>query len=682
MKLKIKSPSFLLAFGLLLLASVFLSRSQNDVVNSKNSVVQQVTATNPKYPEFYDPPFQSQLKSLLQGSKAETLPDSRLQIFDAKVQDFETNGQTKLVIEAPQCIYDRPAQIIDSAGPLHAQTGDGKLMIDGTGFLFLRTNGILFISNRVHTFVQAEFLQSSGSTNALAGKTPKVGDLEIASDRFVFHTNGLATYLGNASVSGTNLSIKGGSIVIVAPATDKQVKNITVETNVVMDYEKSHVEGQRVDYNAQNGIARVTGHPTWRSEEREGSANELMVDPTNKIFRATGDAYLKFSVLGLTNSNFLPGQQIAATNNAPAVTNHFVEISSDFHEFHTNSAHFGDHVALKETANNQLHGTLDCALLDVAFAGVSNELQSLVAQTNVVIRRLDTNELSAAKAVYTAETGDLELTGNPAWKNGPHQGKGNLITVNAHREEMFVRGDAWMRVPAKELGSPESSSSEVALAKPPARPMPARPSKAPEAKATGPIFSPVPGLDPPSPPGVSQKSPPSPPQKERAGESNSPQNQTPKPDEFADLYSEEYSFKDAAVRGESTQARFQRHVRIVHPQMNWTCDKLGVDSVASEKNFTMLAEGAVNFALSPSNKPPVHGACERAEYIHDLTVAPNIDRMEMTGHPVLETTNGVIHNSIIIIDQAKYIITPGEYEITGKSSALGTNLLNLMPPKR
>ena len=155
----------------------------------------------------------------------------------------------------------------------------------------------------------------------------------------------------------------------------------------------------------------------------------------------------------------------------------------------------------------------------------------------------------------------------------------------------------------------------------------------------------------------------------------SPQSQTPKPEEFADLYSEEYSFKP-------DQARFQRHVRIVHPHMNWTCDKLGVDSTASQKNFTMLAEGSVNFALSASNKPPVHGACERAEYIHDLTVDPIIDRMEMTGHPVLETTNGVIHNSIIIIDQARYIITPGEYEISGKIGALGTNLFNFTPPKR
>jgi lipopolysaccharide export system protein LptA len=280
--------------------------------------------------------------------------------------------------------------------------------------------------------------------------------------------------------------------------------------------------------------------------------------------------------------------------------------------------------------------------------------------------------LSGAKAVYTAETGDLELSGNPVWKSGQHQGKGNLITVNPNREEMFVRGDAWMRVPAKELGSPESAPSETVPAKPPARPIPAQPSKGSVAKAKGPIFSPVPGLEPASPPpspaAVSPKS------SSFAFEEGSAQN--PKPEEFADLYSEEYSFKP-------NQARFRQHVRIIHPQMNWRCDNLGVDSTATEKNFTMLAEGSVDFALSASNKPPVHGVCERAEYIHDLTVNPIIDRMEMTGHPVLEATNAVVRNSIIILDQARHVwITPGEYAISGKSSVLGTNVLHLMPQKR
>src|ERR1043165_7743136 len=81
-----------------------------------------VTATNPKYPEYFDAPYQSQLRSLVQGSKAEKLGESQVQIWDAKVQQFQTNGQTELLIEAPQCVYDRVARTVTSAGPLHAQT--------------------------------------------------------------------------------------------------------------------------------------------------------------------------------------------------------------------------------------------------------------------------------------------------------------------------------------------------------------------------------------------------------------------------------------------------------------------------------------------------------------------------------------------------------------------------------
>jgi lipopolysaccharide export system protein LptA len=311
------------------------------VGQQREPVVRQVTATNPKYPEFFDPPFQSQLKSLVQGSKAESLSNSRLQVYDAKVQDFETNGQTKLIIQTPRCIYDRPAHAVSSSEPLHVQTGDGKFMTDGTGFLFVQTNGLLFISNRVHTFVQADLLRPT-STNADSGSAPKIGDLEIASERLIFETNGLARYIGDAHVSSTNLSLKGGSILIVAPTKQKQLESVTVETNVVMDYENIHVQGQHAIYTGDNGIARVTGNPQWRSEDRNGHGDELVVDTTNRIFRANGNAFLQFST---ANLGFLPTQALGSTN-AKTSTNHLVQITSDFYEIHTNHAQFGDHVMM------------------------------------------------------------------------------------------------------------------------------------------------------------------------------------------------------------------------------------------------------------------------------------------------------------------------------------------------
>ena len=57
-----------------------------------------------------------------------------------------------------------------------------------------------------------------------------------------------------------------------------------------------------------------------------------------------------------------------------------------------------------------------------------------------------------------------------------------------------------------------------------------------------------------------------------------------------------------------------------------------------------------------------------------------IDRLELTGNPVLESTNAVIRNSIIIIDQAQHkLYLPGEYAISGTASALGTNALQIIP---
>jgi len=50
--------------------------------------ISSVSATNPKYPEYYEPPNQTQLKWLLQGAKAESQPEGRVLVTQAKMQEF------------------------------------------------------------------------------------------------------------------------------------------------------------------------------------------------------------------------------------------------------------------------------------------------------------------------------------------------------------------------------------------------------------------------------------------------------------------------------------------------------------------------------------------------------------------------------------------------------------------
>src|SRR5439155_27212100 len=91
-------------------------------------------------------------------------------------------------VEAPQCVYDSSNHIINSSGPLRAQTSDGKFLIEGEGFLWQQTNTSLTISNRVHTIIHQDLLHSDrGESKPSSAADPK--SMEIFSHTFSYSTN-------------------------------------------------------------------------------------------------------------------------------------------------------------------------------------------------------------------------------------------------------------------------------------------------------------------------------------------------------------------------------------------------------------------------------------------------------------------------------------------------------------
>ena len=117
-----------------------------------------------KFTEYFDPPHETQLKSLLECSRAQRQPDGRYLITDAKYRTFRVTGEGEMTVEAPQCIYDQGQRSISSSGPLHVQTADGKFSIEGEGFLWQQTNSTLLVSNRVHTIIHPELLGPQSAT--------------------------------------------------------------------------------------------------------------------------------------------------------------------------------------------------------------------------------------------------------------------------------------------------------------------------------------------------------------------------------------------------------------------------------------------------------------------------------------------------------------------------------------
>jgi len=593
---KFKLKTFVLAAAnlsaLLLLAS--------DVFGQKV-----VEGTKLKFPEYYEPPHEKQLKSLLAGAKVEPQPDGFYLVTEAKIQTFREDGSAEMLVTAPQCVVDSGQRVVSSPGLLRVQTAEGSFSIEGEGFLYRQTNSDLIISNRVHTTIQPDLLGSkpAKATPSASSQAPK--GIEVFSDYFEYAANsGAGIYRQNVRVAGTNLGLTCGLLTVVLPMKERRLQTITAETNVVMEYEKIQATGERAVYATDTELARITGHPTWRAEQGEGRGDELIIDRTEKTFLANGQAYFKMPARSTGPSTFLARPNPGGTNRPPA-TNEFVEILSDNYEFRTNVAYFREEVRVTDRAGDELKGKMSCHNMTLFYSG-TNELQQMVAEDKVIIEQGDQG-LSAGKAVYDGTNGILELTENPSWRAGVREGKGDRLLVDTRHDGLSARGNGFMRLPARELGQ------------------------------TG----------------------PSGPQPSKARTLQTATNQ------FAEVSADDYDLNPKS-------ALFRGHVRINHPRMKWACEKMTAQLPGEgELGHSIVAEQAVVFDLidqEGQQTKKVHGKGEKAVYTYSVSGLATNDVVELSGHPVLETPQGTIENSLIILDRAhNRLMAPGRYRIYGSA---------------
>ena len=605
-----------------------------------------------EFAEHYEEPHEQQIKSHISGAKAVPLDGQNLMrylITDAKWETFRVTGEGELVVEAPQAIFDRTQRSISSAGPIHVRTADGSFSIEGEGFLWLQATSVLFISNRVHTIVLPDLASkdAAGGQNQAAPPSSAQAEtnrVEVFSRKFEFQTEtGEGVYQGDIRVVGENFNLTSDLLNVLLPIQERRLDHVIAQTNVVIDYKLGdqplHATGERADYKVSTGLAQLTGNPTWSAQQREGRGDELILDQTNKIFYVNGHAFLKLPAAGFKDSGFLPAS-------ANVETNQFVEIVCSNYVFQTNLAVFNDDVRVTDTESGQPRGTMTCAKMTARFTG-TNQMDTLLAETNVVFTQED-KLFTGARALFTATNGVLEMTGDPAWKAGLREGKGDRILAylrQNEKNEMQVLGNAWMRLPAKELGE--------------SMPAGARPS--PKLKT-----APMPRMAPPDPRFAPLELDLPTPEKRASSRFFDPSRAAAPGEQFADIYSRDYT-----VARETTH--FVGGVKIIHPQMDWTCEQVTVKTGGSgSKDVNILAQERVAFLLSGARGETLRGACEKAVYDYQITSALTNDILRMTGNPVLETTNAVLTNSVILVDRAhNKLIAPGRYVMRG--TVRGTN---------
>src|SRR5438874_11064163 len=126
----VKSAKWLSVVALLSGAIYFASAQQTKLSNFS------VT------PGWYEPPHEKQMKPRLQGSEAQPTPDGKYLIRSAKLQTFRPTGETELIVEAPDCLYDPAKHSASSPSRLKVQTADRLFSIEGEGFLWQQTNSL------------------------------------------------------------------------------------------------------------------------------------------------------------------------------------------------------------------------------------------------------------------------------------------------------------------------------------------------------------------------------------------------------------------------------------------------------------------------------------------------------------------------------------------------------------
>jgi hypothetical protein len=115
----------------------------------------------PEYFEHASAGRSNQLKSLVTGAEAIPIRSNRVEVTQMHVEDYAPDGRTNLVARAPHCVFNPISREISSTGRVEAALGNGRILMEGEGFLVRMTNLHCVISNRVRTVIRREVIQDS-----------------------------------------------------------------------------------------------------------------------------------------------------------------------------------------------------------------------------------------------------------------------------------------------------------------------------------------------------------------------------------------------------------------------------------------------------------------------------------------------------------------------------------------
>jgi lipopolysaccharide export system protein LptA len=359
---------------------------------------------------YRDTPKGKVLNILLSGDSWTNLAERDDLVRPFQMKTFR-NGQAnevQLIGQAPECHVDQTGHRAWDTGPIVLFTPTTNVWVQGEGFLFIETNHLLTISNKVETRVLRSLLKSSMLNSAKTNAPETAGQiLRIFSDwcHFDYQSN-FAQYFGHVHAIDIQLDLASEKLSIQM-TSNSAIQTILAEDNVVLTTtNKGWAAGPRAFYYVTNGseMSEMTGGAVWHNGDEQAWADKFLYDSTHHFLTAIGHVRVWWP-----NAPQQPG------------------------------------VPPKVDAGGYRKMWADFATLQ--WPPTNGPVEAMHAEGNVIIvNQADKSRSVSDQADYVRTNNLFELSGSPVWWNDQMDIKGRTLTAEATNQIYHAHGGSNLKL--------------------------------------------------------------------------------------------------------------------------------------------------------------------------------------------------------------------------------------------
>lgn len=402
----------------------------------------------------------------INGKGYRTLPNGGMAIEGLTIETLRgTNGN--MIVEAPDSIFDLKTRILYSTNSVTVRTADERLSIDGQGFQFFVSDSRLTISNNVHAVIH----RSSTATVPSRPQTPntnsvpssplaqtntaptKVEPIDIHSDHFDFLADA-ATFTGRVRAKDEQGNLTCGVLKALLETNRNSVRKIDAEVEVHFERGDTRTTSDKAVYLLPEDTVTLTGHPSWKVGEREGSGRIVIINNKTKEVQVEDDVNVKLPARSVLPLDWFSN---GTATNAPPQSNQWVTVQSQRLNYDPTNSVFRGGVKILDPRGAELK----CGVLTNIFSGPESKLAEVIMRDGVEFKQAEMIVRGEA-ASYKTNAEYLTLVGNPTWKTKEGEGKSEILFINPKTKQVRAERNVSMKLVGSGLEGLDLSPSKGA----------------------------------------------------------------------------------------------------------------------------------------------------------------------------------------------------------------------------